>query len=478
MLELYRRLYPDLNPAERLIAITTDCNFRIRSLVLAQRRAAKARGPVWMYSFEWETPVLGGRLKSPHAMDVPFTFNTLDLTNATGGGADAQALSDTMSSVWAAFARNGTPRHASIPEWPRYDQRRSGNSHPGQAMPNRERSSGRRPAAVAGHHRNRLATAEPNDQGKPRMEVQTVTGTIGLDQLGRTLMHEHLFIAFPGAEFDPSATFDRAVFIAEAVRRLRQLRVEHGVRSFVDPCPIELGRDAALMREIADKVRNEHHLHHRLLLRGDGPAGLLARAHGGGNRRTVYTRDHSRHRHDGGQGGGDQGGDRRPRRSPPLEHKFLEAACIAQQATNVPIITHTQDGCAGPEQQEAFASGGVPAHRCLIGHCCGNADPAYHRRVVDGGSYIGFDRIGILRLQPDEVRADNLVRLVRSGHRAQIMMSQDRHCGWLGKFARQVPPEEQARIDALRAAGNWPPPYTYLFTDFVPMLKDTRPVRS
>ena len=46
------------------------------------------------------------------------------------------------------------------------------------------------------------------------MQVQTVTGPIGLDQLGRTLMHEHLFIAFPGAEFDPSATFDRAGFVA------------------------------------------------------------------------------------------------------------------------------------------------------------------------------------------------------------------------------------------------------------------------
>jgi phosphotriesterase-related protein len=137
----------------------------------------------------------------------------------------------------------------------------------------------------------------------------------------------------------------------------------------------------------------------------------------------------------------------------------------------VPIITHTQDGHAGPDQQAAFARGGVDAHHCLIGHCCGNADPAYHQRVVDGGSYIGFDRIGLLRFQPDEVRADNLVRLVRGGHRAHIMMSQDRHCGWQGKFARQIGPEEQARIDALREAGQWPPPYTYLFTDFVPMLK-------
>jgi phosphotriesterase-related protein len=62
--------------------------------------------------------------------------------------------------------------------------------------------------------------------------------------------------------------------------------------------------------------------------------------------------------------------------------------------------------------------------------------------------------------------------LVREGYRAQIVMSQDRHCGWLGKFARQVPPEEQAKIDAMKADGTWPPPYTYLFTDFVPLLRD------
>ena len=85
------------------------------------------------------------------------------------------------------------------------------------------------------------------------MMVQTVTGPIPVERLGRTLMHEHLFIAFAGAEFDPTAVFDRAAFIAEAVRRLVQLRTEHGVRSFVDPCPIELGRDVTVMKEISEK---------------------------------------------------------------------------------------------------------------------------------------------------------------------------------------------------------------------------------
>jgi phosphotriesterase-related protein len=302
------------------------------------------------------------------------------------------------------------------------------------------------------------------------MQVQTVTGPIGLDQLGRTLMHEHLFIAFPGAEFDPLAVFDRSAFVAEAVRRLSQLRTEHGVRTFVDPCPIELGRDAVLMREISEKsemnvvcttgfyfeemglpvywrartVEEIAELYIREIAHGIGTTGVKAGAIKVATGAPAITR---------------------------LEHKFLEAACIAQKATGVPIITHTQDGVCGPDQQAAFAKGGVAAHQCLIGHCCGNADPAYHQRVVDGGSYIGSDRIGILRFQPDEVRADNLVRLVRNGYRAQILMSQDRHCGWLGKFARQLSAEELAKIEALRAEGQYPPHYTYMFTDFVPMLK-------
>ncbi len=61
------------------------------------------------------------------------------------------------------------------------------------------------------------------------MKIQTVTGPIDLDQLGRTLMHEHLFIGFHGVEYDPTAVFDRPAFIAEAVKRLRELREVHGV---------------------------------------------------------------------------------------------------------------------------------------------------------------------------------------------------------------------------------------------------------
>jgi para-nitrobenzyl esterase len=120
VVEMYRRIHPNASPADRLIATTTDANFRIRSLVLAQRRAAKATAPVWMYSFNWETPLHDGKMKAPHAMDVPFTFDTIDLTNATDGSETAFRLAKTMSGAWAAFARHGVPNHASLPHWPPY----------------------------------------------------------------------------------------------------------------------------------------------------------------------------------------------------------------------------------------------------------------------------------------------------------------------------------------------------------------------
>jgi para-nitrobenzyl esterase len=116
----YRRLMPDASPAERLIATLTDCNFRVRSLLMAERRAGQGGAGVWMYSFAWRTPLFDGRLGAPHAIDVPFTFDTLEFTNATDRSAAAQALAATMSGAWAAFAHTGVPGHASLPDWPAY----------------------------------------------------------------------------------------------------------------------------------------------------------------------------------------------------------------------------------------------------------------------------------------------------------------------------------------------------------------------
>jgi para-nitrobenzyl esterase len=119
-LETYRRLFPAATPAERLISILTDANFRLRSITLAERKAAQARAPVWLYAFDWETPVLGGRLKSFHALDVPFVFETIEVGGYTDRGEVAHDLSSRIAATWTAFARTGKPDNPAIQHWSSY----------------------------------------------------------------------------------------------------------------------------------------------------------------------------------------------------------------------------------------------------------------------------------------------------------------------------------------------------------------------
>ena len=95
-------------------------NFAVRSVLLAERKAARGKAPVWMYSFDWETPAFGGRLKSSHSVEVPFVFDTLHVIGEAHRKPGAQALADRVSKTWATFARNGDPANEAIPAWPAY----------------------------------------------------------------------------------------------------------------------------------------------------------------------------------------------------------------------------------------------------------------------------------------------------------------------------------------------------------------------
>jgi para-nitrobenzyl esterase len=116
----YKRRDPAATPSDLLITALTAANFQVRSTLLAERKAQRAKAPVWMYRFDWETPAFGGRLKSPHSMDVPFVFNTLDVIGEPHRKPGAQDLADRVSTTWASFARNGDPANKSIPAWPAY----------------------------------------------------------------------------------------------------------------------------------------------------------------------------------------------------------------------------------------------------------------------------------------------------------------------------------------------------------------------
>ena len=301
------------------------------------------------------------------------------------------------------------------------------------------------------------------------MNIQTVLGPVPVDQLGKTLMHEHVFVSFPGAEFDPRYTFDRKAFVALAVSRLKDL-VALGVSTFVDPCPIELGRDVRLLAEVSE--RSGMHI--------VCATGFYFEAMGIPPYWRHATVDeiadlYVREIEQGIDGTDIRAGLLKCSTGAPqiseLERRCLTAASIAQRRTGVPILTHTEAGQCGPDQQDLFESQGVPLNRCLIGHSCGNPDHAYHLGIAKRGSFVGFDRIGNVRRQSDDIRAENVVKLIEAGHAERVMLSQDRYCGWRGKFFYETSEERTREIDAARATGDWPPTYTYLFDTFIPMLR-------
>jgi para-nitrobenzyl esterase len=121
-IEAYSKANPGASPSDLYFLIASDYRYSGPVMTIADRRSALGRGPVYLYYWRWETPVDGGRLKSPHTIEIPFAFDNVQAAKRlTGGGPDAMALADKVSDAWIAFARTGNPDTPKLPAWTRYN---------------------------------------------------------------------------------------------------------------------------------------------------------------------------------------------------------------------------------------------------------------------------------------------------------------------------------------------------------------------
>lgn len=303
--------------------------------------------------------------------------------------------------------------------------------------------------------------------------VQTVTGPVDAAALGRTLVHEHIRISFFGEELDRTYAWNRAETVALAVDKMAEL-LDAGFRTFVDPCPIELGRDPQLYAEIADKsgmnivcttgFYTEH-----------GGSGLpfYWRARDPEEIAEHYVAELQ----DGIAGTGIRPGAIKAATGlevTPAERRLLTGAALAQREAGVGIITHTENSRHGDVQQDIFDAAGADLSRVLIGHQDEQVDVAPIRKLAERGTFVGIDRIGLELLAPDARRADHVAALVREGLTGHVCLSQDHVCSMTApRSPMYVPPEVREARASMREEIEWQVskrPYTFIVTDFVPTL--------
>jgi phosphotriesterase-related protein len=266
--------------------------------------------------------------------------------------------------------------------------------------------------------------------------IRTVTGTTTPEALGRTLMHEHMLIGYPGWEADslrPGPTRDEIV--AKAVDRIEEMKAE-GISAMIDPCPNDLGRDVELMAEVAQRTGFQLVCATGLYKQEEGGVAYWHFRSSFGPQVDAMTELFIREIEDGVGDTGIRAGIIKvatgPGKVTDYERTILEAAAKASIATDTPITTHTDRGTMGDEQQRILTGHGVPAHRIVIGHSCGTSDHDYHFAIAQGGSYLGFDRFGLDMIHPDDERVASVLRLLERGAGDRIVVSHDSVWCWRG----------------------------------------------
>jgi len=261
--------------------------------------------------------------------------------------------------------------------------------------------------------------------------VPTFRGPVDGSDLGRVLIHEHIFVRnleleniVPGLTFEPEGAKERAI------RELTGLH-EAGIGTVVDLTVPGLGRAVPLVASVAAQVPM-----HVVAATGYYTADVLPlyfQFHGAGRLIdepdplvAMFVRDI-----EGGIGETSvRAGMIKVMTGPagwtPDVERVMTAAATAHARTGVSITTHSVPQVRnGLTQQRYLMEHGVPADRIVIGHSGDTEDLDYLRELMDNGSTIGMDRFGMEHVLPDDRRVATVFRLIEQGYASQMVLSHD-----------------------------------------------------
>ncbi len=261
--------------------------------------------------------------------------------------------------------------------------------------------------------------------------VETVRGPVDLQNLGRTLMHEHIFIMEPealqnwGHAYGPSY-WDERERVADAVEKLTRVR-EAGITTIVDPTAPGLGRYVPRIREVAEAADVN-------IIVASGVYAFLELPNFLAYRSVkaiaeLFVREIR-------EGIDDTGVKAAFLKCTVERHglvgdipRILEAIAIAATETGVPVMVHTNaEQRTGLLALDALTRHGVEPRQIVIAHAGDSNDLDYLRTIAHAGAWLGCDRFGIDHFNPLADRIRTLVALVGEGYADRIHLSHDAAC--------------------------------------------------
>jgi phosphotriesterase-related protein len=303
--------------------------------------------------------------------------------------------------------------------------------------------------------------------------IQTVTGPIEAEELGRTLIHEHLMVRDEAVHVqwphlgtvkeDPPHAVPPGEEYAPALESARAV-LENGVKSIAEPSAMFLGRDIEFMRRVSEEtglqvvpctgIYTYDFLPNYFAFRD---ADAMA---------DCFVHDIE----EGIQGTGIKAAFIKCAADEPGVTENIEkvhrAAARASLRTGAPIMAHSRPASnTGPRQVEIFAEEGVDPAKVQIAHTGDTDDLDYIEGLLETGVWIGMDRYGLEIFLPAEKRNTTVTALLERGYADRMFLSQD-YCATLDYYA----PETVEQLIGGGMVKGWS--MTLIFEEIIPTLKE------
>jgi phosphotriesterase-related protein len=285
---------------------------------------------------------------------------------------------------------------------------------------------------------------------RPSGTIVTVNGPIRSDELGKSLIHEHILVDFIGADKINPSRWDHAVVEKKVLPYLLECK-KLGVKSFFDCTPSFLGKDPALLKRMSDKSG----LH---IITNTGYYGAVqnkylppwALTESAEQLATRWTEEFEN---------GMDGTTIKPGfikigvDSGPLSDvhkKLVRAAALTHLRTGLTICSHTGPAEPAFEELEILKETGVHPNAFVWVHAQNEKNKSNHVRAARAGAWVSLDGIGA---RDYDNYVDSIMKLESAHLLSRTLISHD--AGWYS------PDDPNGTFQS----------YTGIFKEIIPRLK-------